>query len=141
MCKEGRNSLVAQVLIGACHMQTYANKKSCIHMNLRAHTRNEARSPEKRAFLDSSHDQSGERFTDAEEHSGLGRARNMKVCVVVSESRMLEHILLVNSWTSRCPLTSFIPVFPSFLPSTQNFYRKERGGVQIEKVFILLSTN
>ena len=56
MCKEGRNSLVDQVLIGACHMQTYRNKKACSHMNLRAHTRNEARSPEKHAFLDSSHD-------------------------------------------------------------------------------------
>jgi hypothetical protein len=70
--KEGRNSLVAQVLIGACHMQTYRNKKACSHMNLRAHTRNEARSPEKRAFLDSSHDTCGERFTDAKDIAGLG---------------------------------------------------------------------
>ncbi len=72
MRKEGRNSLVAQVLIGACHMQTYANKKASSHMNWRAHTRNEARSPEKRAFLDSSHDQCGERFTDAKDVAGLG---------------------------------------------------------------------
>jgi hypothetical protein len=73
MRKEGRNyTLVAQVLIGACHMQTYENKKACSHMNLRAHTRNEARSPEKRAFLDSSHDQCGERFTDAKDIAGWG---------------------------------------------------------------------
>jgi hypothetical protein len=33
-------------------------------------------------------DQGDERVTDAESHSGLGRARNMKVCVVVSKSRL-----------------------------------------------------
>ena len=72
MRKEGRNSLVAQVLIGVFHMQTCENKKACSHMNLRAHTRNEARSPEKRVFLDSSHDQCGERFTDAKDIAGWG---------------------------------------------------------------------
>ncbi len=72
MRNEGRNSLVDQVLIRACHMQTYANKKACSHMNLRAHTRNEARSPEQSAFLDSSHDPYGERFTDAKDIAGLG---------------------------------------------------------------------
>jgi hypothetical protein len=65
-------------------MQTYANKKACIHMNLCAHTRNEARSPEKGSFLDSSHDQCGESFTDAQGHSGIGCSSNMKVYVVVS---------------------------------------------------------
>jgi len=64
------------------------------------------------AFLDSSHDQCGERFTDAEAHSGLGRACNMKVCVVVSKSRLWEHILLFNSWPSRCPSCPSSP--PSF---------------------------
>ena len=53
-------------------MQTYANKKACSHLNLRAHTRNEARSPEKRALLDSSHDPCGERFTDAKDIAGWG---------------------------------------------------------------------
>ena len=33
VCKEGRNSLDPQVLIGVCHMQTYANKKAYGHMN------------------------------------------------------------------------------------------------------------
>ena len=51
-------------------MQTYANKKACSHMNLHAHTRNEARSPEKRALLDSSHDPCGECFTDAKDIAG-----------------------------------------------------------------------
>jgi hypothetical protein len=33
-------------------------------------------------------DQGDECFTDAESHIGLGRVRNMKVCVVVSKSRL-----------------------------------------------------
>ncbi len=70
--KEGRKSLVTQVLIGACHMQTCENKKACSHMNLRAHTRNEAKSPEKHAFMDSSPDPCGEHFTDAKDIPGLG---------------------------------------------------------------------
>jgi hypothetical protein len=65
--KEDRNSLVAQILIGACHMQTYENKKAYSHMNWRSYTRNEVRSPEKHSFLDSSQDQCGERFTDAKD--------------------------------------------------------------------------
>jgi cap2 methyltransferase len=36
------------------------DEKEYSHMNLRVHTRNEARSPDKRAFLDSSHDPCGE---------------------------------------------------------------------------------
>ncbi len=97
-------------------MQTYENKKACSHMNLRAHTRDEARSPEQSAFLDSSYGQCGERFTDAEAHSGLGRACNMKVFLVVSKSRLLEHILLFNSWPSRCPSCPSSP--PSFNHTT-----------------------
>ena len=97
-------------------MQTYEYKKACSHMNLRAHTRDEARSPEPSAFLDSSHGQCGERFTDAEAHSGLGRACNMKVFLVVSKSRLLEHILLFNSWPSRCPSCPSSP--PSFNHTT-----------------------
>ncbi len=72
MRKEGRNSIVTQVLVGACHMQTYSNKRAFSHMNLRAHTRNEARSPEESAFLDSSYDQCGERLTDTKDIAGLG---------------------------------------------------------------------
>ncbi len=34
-------------LLSTCHMRTYANQKARSHMSLRAHTRNEARSPEK----------------------------------------------------------------------------------------------
>ncbi len=33
---------------------------------------------------------------------GVGRASNMKVCVGVSKLRLSEHILLLNSWPSRC---------------------------------------
>jgi hypothetical protein len=41
-----------------------------------------------------SHDQCGERFTDAQGHSGLGRACNLKVCVVVSGLLAVLHVLL-----------------------------------------------
>jgi hypothetical protein len=51
------------------HVRT---KKACSHMNLRAHKRNKARSPEHSAFLDSSHDQCGERLTDAKDIAGWG---------------------------------------------------------------------
>ena len=47
---EGRNSLVGQDPIDVCHVQTYADKKVCRHMNLRARIRNVAKSPDKIAF-------------------------------------------------------------------------------------------
>jgi hypothetical protein len=72
VCNEGRNSLVDQVLIRVFHMKTYVNKKAWSHMNLRAHTRNETRSPEKHVFLDSSHGQCDECFTDGKDIGGLG---------------------------------------------------------------------
>jgi len=63
---EGRNLLVAQVLIGVCHMQTYVNKKACKPMNLRTHSRNEAKLTDKMAFSDSTHDQRDCSFRHAE---------------------------------------------------------------------------
>ncbi len=82
------------------HVRTKSLSKSSWHMNLRADTRNEPRSPEKRAFLDSSHDQCGERerFTDP--------------CAVVSKSSLWKHVLLFKSWPSRCPSCLSSP--PSF---------------------------
>ena len=113
--KEGRHSLVAQVLIRVCHMQTCANKKACSpYMNLRAHTRNEARSAEQSVFWDSSHDQCGERFTDAEAHRGLRRECNMKVCA-------LQIGVVTTSICLNSGLLALLHVFfSSFLPSTQN---------------------
>ncbi len=62
--KEGRNSLIAQVLIGVCHMQTRLKKKACRNLKLRARTRNEETSMDKSAFSDSSsHDQYDVRAT------------------------------------------------------------------------------
>ncbi len=123
VCKEGRNSLVVRLLIGVWHIQTYTNKKGYIHMNLRTHTRNDVRSPEKSAFLDSSHDQCGECFMHVQTHSGFGRVYNMKVCVVVSKSRLWEHILLFNSWPCGCPSCpsskkKLIPSIYGSLPSS-----------------------
>jgi hypothetical protein len=70
--KEGRNSLVAQMLICSGHVQTYENEKGCSNMKLRAHTRNEARSPEKSAFSDASHKQCDERLRLPKHKAGLG---------------------------------------------------------------------
>ena len=55
-------------------------------------------------------------FHGCQGHSGLGRASNMKVCVGVSKLRLLEHILLLNSWPSRCPSCPASP--PSFPHAT-----------------------
>jgi hypothetical protein len=55
-------------------------------------------------------------FHGCQGHSGLGRACNMKVCVGVSKLRLLEHILLLNSWPSRCPSCPSSP--PSFPHAT-----------------------
>ncbi len=40
-------------------------------------------------------------FVHCEGHHGLGRACNMKVCALGSDSMLWEHILLFNSWSSR----------------------------------------
>ena len=55
--------LVAHDLSAACRMQTYAKKKACKHMNLRARTRKPARLPDKSALPDSSHHQVDISFT------------------------------------------------------------------------------
>jgi hypothetical protein len=57
-----------------------------------------------------------ESFTDVQGHRGFGCGWNMKVCVVVSKSRLCEHILLFNSWSCRCPSCPSSP--PSFLHTT-----------------------
>jgi hypothetical protein len=50
-------------------------------------------------------------FTSA--HSGLGRACNVNVCVLGSELMWWQHILLSNSWPSRCPSCDQ-PLLPSW---------------------------
>ncbi len=55
-------------------------------------------------------------FHGCQGHSGLGRACNMKVYVGASKLRLLEHILLLNSWPSRCPACPSSP--PSFPHAT-----------------------
>jgi hypothetical protein len=88
-------------------------------------------------FLDSSHDQGDERFTDAEAHSGLGRARNMKVCVVVSKSRLRKHILLFNSWPSRC-LRVPVSLLPLFHP-TSTRHSARRNEAKLKKKVRLIA--
>ncbi len=100
MCKEGRNSFVSQVLVGAWHIQTYENKKTFSHMNWCAHTRNESRSPEKHAFLDSSHVQCGERLTDAKDIAGWVRVpTEVPLHSVISVGKTLT-----SRRTYKCPV-------------------------------------
>jgi hypothetical protein len=114
VCKEGHDSLVDQVLIVVWHIQTYVNKKVWCHMNFCTHTRSEARSPEKPTFLDSSHDQWVEGFTNAESHNRVGRVCNMKVCSCLQIEVVRRHsVVQILSFS-----LSFMSIFPSFLPYT-----------------------
>jgi hypothetical protein len=65
-------------------------------------------------------------FHGCQGHSGIGRACNMKVCVVVSKSRLSEHILLFNSWPSRCPsCPSSPPSFSQHFPGSRDTFKNE----------------
>ena len=66
----GRNWIVAQDLIGACHMHTCVHKKIPRHMKLRAHTRNTANSPGKSAFSGSVQRQRDASFAHCQGHNG-----------------------------------------------------------------------
>jgi hypothetical protein len=62
---------------------------------------------------------------------------NMKVCVVFSKSRLWEHILLFNSWSSHCPSCPSSP--PFFLSSfTQHFMSEGRVQYKVGVFFFLL---
>jgi hypothetical protein len=118
VCKEGRNSIVVQVLIGVCHMPTYCeNKKACSHINLSVHTRNETRSPEKRVFLDSSHDQYGERLTDVKDIEVLDVYGTWK-SVLLSPNRGCENTFCCLTPGLLTVLHVLLPLLPSF---TQHF--------------------
>ena len=139
--KEGRNSLVAQVLIRVwlagqqgisspvsliaglladllshpstvCHMQTCANKKAYCHIWTCVRTQEtKGNLLNKAFFLDSSHDQCGERFTDAEAHSG----QHESLCSCLQIDVVTTSICLNSG------LFALLYVFiSSFLPSTQN---------------------
>jgi hypothetical protein len=111
--KEGRNSLVDQVLIGVFHMQTCENKKACSHMNLRAHTRNEARSPEQSAFFGLVHDQCGERFTDAKDIAGLGVLATGN-SVLLSPNRGCQNTFCRLTPGLLAVIHVLLPLLPSF---------------------------
>jgi hypothetical protein len=94
-----------------CHMKTNMYKKASEHMSFRAHTRNVPISTDKRAFLGSSHDQCDCSFTYSTSHHGLGCVCNVNVCVIGSDLTWWQHIVLSNSWPSRCP-TCDEPLLP-----------------------------
>jgi hypothetical protein len=76
----GRNWLVDQEIIGACHMDTCVHKKIPRHMKLRAHTRDTANSPDKSAFSGSLQRKRDASFTHCQVITGGGlRARYMSM--------------------------------------------------------------
>ena len=75
-------------------------------------------------------------FHGCQGHSGLGRASNMKVCVGVSKLRLLEHILFLNSWSSRCPSCPSSP--PSFPHATFRVRGMRSKNEMFESFFSLL---
>jgi hypothetical protein len=75
----GRNWLVAQDLIGACHMHTCVHKKIPRHMKLCAHTRNTTNSPDKSAFSASLQRQRDASFAHCQGHNGWRLACRMHV--------------------------------------------------------------
>ncbi len=70
--------------------------------------------PTKSLFVASSHRQWGGSFTHSTTHTVLGRACNMHICVLGSDLMWWQHILLSNSWPSRCPSCDQ-PLLPCFL--------------------------
>ena len=117
---EGRNSLVGQDPIDVCHVQTYADKKVCRHMNLRARIRNVAKSPDKIAFSVSlwhQWDGSFVQFAHCEVHIGFGLVCSMHVCGGGSD-QMYEHITVS---------TPDITVSCSSWKVRGNFWRKQRN--------------
>ncbi len=59
--------------------------------------------PTKTPFVGSSHGQWDVSFTYSATHNRIGREYNVNVCVLGSDLMWLKHILMSNSWPSRCP--------------------------------------
>ena len=74
---------------------------------------NQTNNPTRSLFVGSSKRQWGGSFTHCATYNGCGRACNMKVFVLGSELMWWQHILMSNSWPSRCPSCDN-PVRPCF---------------------------
>ena len=107
---------------------------TCAHIFLRAHTRKSARTTAPSDFLGLSHDHCNWSFTHAETHSGLGCMCNMKVCVLGSDSMLVEHILLFNSWPSRSPSCD-----QPLLPRLHSTFRKRSEELQMCRKIVFLT--
>ena len=101
---------------------------TCRHMRTKRHaviwtcvrtqeTKRDQRSPEQSAFLDSSHDQCGERFTDAKDIAGLGVHATWK-SVLLSPHRGCENTFCCLTPGLLTVLHVLLPLLPSF---TQHF--------------------
>jgi len=110
----GRNWLVAQDLIGACHMHTCVHKKIPRHMKLRAHSRNTANSPVKSAFSVSLQRQRDASFAHCQGHNGWRLACRMHVYAGGSDHMLYQHItVLTPGITASC--SSVQPSFLAFI--------------------------
>jgi len=99
----GRNWLVAQDLIGACHMHTCVHKKIPRHMKLRAHTRNTANSSGKSAFSGSLQRQRDASFAHCQGHNGWRLACRMHVYAGGSDHMLccFEGLMMVRMLFSK----------------------------------------
>jgi hypothetical protein len=95
--KEGRNWLVAQDLIGACHMHTCVHKKIPRHMKLRVHTRNTANSRVKSAFSGSLERQRDVSLVHCQDHNGWRLPCRIHVYSGDSDHMLYEHITVLTS--------------------------------------------
>lgn len=110
----GRNWLVAQDLIGACHMHTFVHKKIPRHMKLRAHTRDTANSPGKSAFSGSLQRKRDASFAHCQGHNGWRLACKMHVYAGGSDHMLYQRITVLNPGiTASC--SSVQPSFLAFI--------------------------
>ena len=99
----GRNWLVAQDLIGACHMDTCVHKKIPRHMKLRAHTRDTANSPGKSAFSGSLQRKRHASFAHCQGHNGWRLACRMHVYAGGSDHMLYQRTtVLTPGITASC---------------------------------------
>ncbi len=132
--REGRNWLVAQDLIGACHMHTCVHKKIPRHMKLCAHTRNTTNSPVKIAFSASLQRQRDASFSHCQGHNGWRLPHRMHVYAGGSDHMLYQHItVLTPVITASC--SSIQPSFLAFIVVIVLFWRFDDGEDAVFKKY------
>jgi hypothetical protein len=106
-----RNWLVAQDLIGTCHIHTCVHKKIPRHMKLRAHTRDTVNSPGKSTFSGSLQRKRDASFAHCQDHNGWRLVCRMHVYARGSDHMLYQRITVLTPDIT----DSFSSVQPSFL--------------------------